>query len=196
MVTPKVLKITNKWEKDQNETVRETFKANKDVKEVVKETVHLDESKPEQNNEVRAAMRSRMGGVSGPRTGGGGGGRGARYRHLYQQEKFSITTNIQDMLGSHHRLDMGSSWREQRSPGVKINKDLVTEKETTKFLEDKNNSATTHIKNCIRQEAGKRSNMKKKQEGSSKVAEIFKKMDYKDGKVVLKSKTELCICPI
>ena len=108
----------------------------------------------------------------------------------------SITTDIQDMLGSHHRLDMGSSWREQRVLGEKINKGFEMENESKDVLEYKNNSATTHIRKWSQQEAGKRSNMKKKQEISSKDDQSFTKMDYKDGKVVLKSKTEVFICPI
>ena len=181
METPKVSIITNKCKKYQQETLREICKANKDVTEGMKEYLHIKnnvaECKPELGNEVGAAMKSRMGGVAGPHTGGGGGGRGARYGHLYQQEKFSITTDIQDMLGSHHRLDMGSSWREKRSLEAKIQKELETEKESKGVLEDKNILATTHIRNCSQQEAGKRSDMTNNQETTCKDDDTFKKID-------------------
>ena len=47
------------------------------------------------------------------------------------------------MLGSHHRLDMGSRWREQRIMGAKIYKDSETEKVPKVVIEDINNSAST-----------------------------------------------------
>ena len=202
-----VLQGRNKWKKDIQETLRETFKANKYVEEVMNETLHIKKDvangKQELDNNVGAALRSRMGVVAGSQTGGGGRGRGARYRHLYQQEEFSITTDIQDMLGSHHRLDMGSSWREQGSLGEKINTAKKESKEMTDVLEDNNKSGTAHIQNCSQQEVEKISSMKKMKEGRSKKHEVFKKMnhvkekmDEQAGKMVLKSKTEVFICPI